>query len=123
MGRTDFSDQFRKIIIRRKRTGYNLNVMRQSECLVLNPITAYNFAALFNCTPVERASDSIMALSKAIHFSWLGPELFYLLLGPPGLNLLQISSRVAWQSRDLQLSRNTLHTLCLFKLLKRDLFV
>ena len=30
MGRTDFSDQFRKIIIRHKRIGYNLNVMRQS---------------------------------------------------------------------------------------------
>ena len=30
MGRTNFSDQFRKIIIRYKRIGYNLNVMRQS---------------------------------------------------------------------------------------------
>ena len=27
MGRTDFSDQFRKIIIRHKRIGYDLNVM------------------------------------------------------------------------------------------------
>ena len=27
---TDFSDQFRKIIMRYKRIGYNLNVMRQS---------------------------------------------------------------------------------------------
>ena len=30
MGRTDVSDQFRKIIIRHKRIGYDLNVMRQS---------------------------------------------------------------------------------------------
>ena len=30
MGRTDFSDQFRKIIIRQKRIGYDLNIMRQS---------------------------------------------------------------------------------------------
>ena len=30
--RTDFSDQFRKIIIRNKRIGYNVNVMRQSAC-------------------------------------------------------------------------------------------
>ena len=30
VGRTDFSDQFRKIIIRYKSTGYNLNVMRPS---------------------------------------------------------------------------------------------
>ena len=30
IGRTDFSEQFRKIIIHYKRIGYNLNVMRQS---------------------------------------------------------------------------------------------
>ena len=57
MGRTDFSDQFRKIIIRHKRIGYDLNVMRQSACSVINPITVDNF----NCTPVDRASDSMMA--------------------------------------------------------------
>ena len=74
-GKTDFSDQFRKIIMRYKRIGYNLNVMRQSACLVINPITVDGYATLFNCTPVDRASDSMMALPKAIHFSWLGPEL------------------------------------------------
>ena len=58
---TDFSDQFRKIIMRYKRIGYNLNVMRQSACLVINPITADGYAALFYCTPVDRASDSMMA--------------------------------------------------------------
>ena len=72
---TDFSDQFRKIIMRYKRIGYNLNVMRQSACLVINTITVDSFAALFNCTPVDRASDSMMARPKSIHFSWLGPEL------------------------------------------------
>ena len=46
MGRTDFSDQFRKIIIRHKHIGYDLNVMRQSVCLVFNPITFDSFAAL-----------------------------------------------------------------------------
>ena len=30
VGRNDFSDQFRKIIIRYKRIGYNMNVMRQT---------------------------------------------------------------------------------------------
>ena len=48
VGRNDFSDQFRKIIIRYKRTGYNINVMRQTVCLVVNPIMVDNFAALFN---------------------------------------------------------------------------
>ena len=61
MGRTDFSDQFRNIIIRHKRIGSDLNVMRQSVCLVINPITVDNFVAPFNCTPVDRASDSMMA--------------------------------------------------------------
>ena len=61
MGRTGFSGQFRKIIIRHKRIGYNFNVMRQSACLVINPNTFDIFAALFNCTPVDRASDSMMA--------------------------------------------------------------
>ena len=84
MGRTGFSDQFRKVKIRYmyKRIGHNLNVMRQSACLVINQVMVENFSALFNCTPVDRASDSMMTL----HFSWLGPEFFRLLLGPPGLN-------------------------------------
>ena len=34
---TDFSDQFRKVIIRYKRTGHNINAMRKSACLVVNP--------------------------------------------------------------------------------------
>ena len=63
VGRVDFSDQFRKIIVRYKRIGYNINIMRQSACLVFNPITVNNFASLFNCTPVGRASDSMMALT------------------------------------------------------------
>ena len=43
------------------------------------------------------------------------------------LLLLQISSGVVWQTRDLHLSRNTLYLLspclCFFIVLKRDLFV
>ena len=35
IGSNDFSFQFRKIITRYRRIGYNLNVMRQSACLVL----------------------------------------------------------------------------------------
>ena len=61
VGRVDFCDQFRKIIVRYKRIGYNINIMRQSACLVFNPVTVNNFASLFNCTPVGRASESMMA--------------------------------------------------------------
>ena len=57
IGINDFSFQFRKIITRYRRIGYNLNVMRQSACLVFNPIMVDNYAAFFNCTPVGRASD------------------------------------------------------------------
>ena len=60
-GMTDFSYQFRKIIMRYKRIGYNLNVMRQSACLVIDPIKVDGYAALFNCTPLDRASDFMMA--------------------------------------------------------------
>ena len=56
-----FSFQFRKIITRYRRIGYNLNVMRQSACLVFNPIMVDDYAAFFNCTPMGRASDSMMA--------------------------------------------------------------
>ena len=58
---TDFSDQFRKIIMRYKSIGYNLNVMRHSTTLVINPITVDAFVVLFNYTPVGWASDSMMA--------------------------------------------------------------
>ena len=57
----DFSDPFRKIIIRYKRCGYNLNVMQQSACLVCNPITVNNYASLLNCTMVGRSSDFMMS--------------------------------------------------------------
>ena len=61
VGRANFSDQFKRIIVRYKRIGYNINIMAQSACLVFNPITVNNFASLFNCTPAGRASDSMMA--------------------------------------------------------------
>ena len=59
--RNEFPFQFRKIITRYRRIGYTLNVMRQSACLVFNPIMVDNYADFFNCTPVGRASDCMMA--------------------------------------------------------------
>ena len=47
IGINDFSFQFRKIITRYRRIGYYLNVMRQSACLVFNPIMVDNYAAFF----------------------------------------------------------------------------
>ena len=57
IGWNDFSFQFRIIITRYRRIGYDFNVRRQSACLVFYPITIDNYAAFFNCTPVGRASN------------------------------------------------------------------
>ena len=66
-----FSDQFKKIVKRYIRVGYNLDIMRQSACLVLNPITGYSYGFLFNCTTVGQASDSMMALTLSFN-RWVG---------------------------------------------------
>ena len=60
VGSYNFSAQFIKIISHYKKIGYNINVLQQTACLVVNPITVGNFAFLFNCTPVGRTSDSVM---------------------------------------------------------------
>ena len=44
-----------KILVRYKRTEYSMNVVRQTACSVVNPVTVNNFAALFNCTPMGGA--------------------------------------------------------------------
>ena len=62
VGKRIFSDQFKKIIKRYKKVGYNLDIMRQSACLVVNPIKVYSYGFLFNCTTVGQASDSLTAL-------------------------------------------------------------
>ena len=57
IGKYDFPYHFKKIIVRYKKIGYNRDVLRQTECLVINPIKVENFAYLFDCTAVGRASD------------------------------------------------------------------
>ena len=60
VGSNNFSAQFIKIISHYKKIDYNINVLQQTACLVVNPITVGNFAFLFNCTPVGQTSDSMM---------------------------------------------------------------
>ena len=60
VGSNIFSVQFIKIISHYRKNIYNINVLQQTACLVVNPITVGNFAFLFNCTPVGWTSDSIM---------------------------------------------------------------
>ena len=53
----NFSDLFKRIVNRFKRAGYTLDIIRQTACLVFNPIIVEGYAALFSCT----ASDSMTA--------------------------------------------------------------
>ena len=61
VGKSNFSEQFRKLINRYKRIGYSLDIMRQTACLVVNQIIVDGYASLFNCTTAVRASNSMTA--------------------------------------------------------------
>ena len=63
VGKPNFSDQFKNIVKRFIKVECNLDVMRQSACLVVNQITVYSFGFLFSCTMVGQASDSMTALT------------------------------------------------------------
>ena len=47
VGKSTFSEQFRILINRYKRIGYSLDIMRQTACLVVNPIILDGYASLF----------------------------------------------------------------------------
>ena len=115
VGRADFSDQFKKIIVRCKRIGYNINIMWQSACLVFNPITVNNFAFLFNCKPVGRASrlSDGPDIKLFILVGWGGSFFVFFCCSAHkgstvGFLLLQCSSGVVQHPRDLQVSVATL---------------
>ena len=57
IGKNEFPYHFKKMVVRYKKIGYNINVMRQTACLVVNPIKVNSFAYLFYCTTVGRTSD------------------------------------------------------------------
>ena len=57
IGKNDFPYHFKKIIVRYKKIDYNVDVLQQTACLVVNPIKVNSLAYLFNCTTVGRASD------------------------------------------------------------------
>ena len=63
VGSGGFSARFVKMVSNCKKIGYNINVLQQVLCLVVNPITVGIFAFLFNCAPVGRTSDSMTVLT------------------------------------------------------------
>ena len=44
IGKNDFSYHFKKIIVRYKKIGYNIDVLRQTACLFVNSIKINSFA-------------------------------------------------------------------------------
>ena len=61
IGNQNLSDLFKRIVNRFKRAEDTFDIMRQTACLVFNPIMVEGYAALFSCTAVVQASDSMMA--------------------------------------------------------------
>ena len=55
IGNPNFSNLFKRIVNRLKRAEYSLDSMRQTACLVFNPIIVECYAALFSCTAVVQA--------------------------------------------------------------------
>ena len=82
VGKSNFAEQFRKLINRYKRIGYYPYIMRQTACLVVNPVTVDSYALLFNCTTVVRASMTASSYSSQkvgwglMLCLWLGPPWF-----------------------------------------------
>ena len=57
VGKNDFPHHFKNIIVRYKNIGHNIDVLRQTTCLVVNPIKLNSFVYLNDCTTVGRALD------------------------------------------------------------------
>ena len=54
INKIDFPYHFKKIIVRFKKIGYNINVMRQTACLVVNPIKVNSFYPVISSLAVPR---------------------------------------------------------------------
>ena len=63
VGKSNFSEQFRKLINRYKIIGNSLDIKRQTAFLFINLIVVDGYASLFDCTTAFRASDSMTASS------------------------------------------------------------
>ena len=101
--------------------------MRQSACFVINLITVDNFAVLFNCSPEDRASDSMMAPTESYSFLLFGTRALSSVAWSTGVQLMIF---LCFRFPVVMIGspgRNTLYLLspplCFLIVLKRDLFV
>ena len=75
--RNDFSRPLRKIIIRYKHIGNNLNGMQKYAYIVFNLIMVDKYTSIFNCPTMDHTSVSMMArlldscVRSLVSFSWL----------------------------------------------------
>ena len=104
VGKSNFPEQFRKLINRYKRIGCSLDIMRQTACLVVNPIIVDGYASLFNCTKAVRAQTQWRPLRKPLTSLLVLDDILW--LGPPWFNY--------WFSFTLAYSRITMGTRLLF---------
>ena len=66
----NFSALFKIIVNRFRNVGYYFNIVRQTACLVLNPVMVDIYAALFSYMVVVQVSDSMTTRLKCVS-SWL----------------------------------------------------
>ena len=86
VGKYNFAEQLRKLTNRYKRLGYNPYIMRQTACLVVNPITADSYASLFKMHDGGsglRLNDGLF-LKRLSQMGW--GLMLCLWLGPPWFN-------------------------------------
>ena len=63
IGKNDFPYHFKKITVRYNKIGYNIDVLQQTACWIVNPIKVNSLVYLFNCTTVGRTSDCMTVAS------------------------------------------------------------
>ena len=56
IGNPNFSNLLKRIVNRFMRAGCSLDIIRQTACLMFNPIMVEGYAALFSFTAVVQAS-------------------------------------------------------------------
>ena len=79
VGKPTFTAQFRKITKCYKKVLDNINIMRQSTCLVVNLIPVYGYNFLFNCLMMPHRKNLIQ------NFHWWVCDWILPLAGPPWL--------------------------------------
>ena len=67
VGKSNFSEQFITVI----KIGYSLDIIRQTACLVVNPVIVDGYVSPFSCTTAVRASD-LMTVSSENFNHWDG---------------------------------------------------